>query len=299
MRFGNVAVTALAVLSVGTFAGSASALTVLSNTDFEAMSLGSVNTQEGWSATGAFLDQEVVDDGTGNQVLRLSNQGTSGTFGDQVFAPKPGTFAGESSTVGEYGSVPFNKINASFSFKSASASPQAGARITISTDDGNGGRQSFAALRDCGTAEICVDTFSVDGTTGEFVGPTQIGGPLSGDVYHTLEFDLTFVEGPDNDLLNILIDSVIVATLGSWEQFYALDPNNEGQDVLHPGGVANQTLLFRMSGTAVDGVAGFFIDNVLITADGPASAAPEPATVALLGLGALGLAAARRRQRTR
>jgi len=62
----------------------------LSGTGFAGFMTGtSVDGQSGWSSTGIW-DEEVVDDGTGNLVWRVSNAFTSGSFGNMPFAPRPG-----------------------------------------------------------------------------------------------------------------------------------------------------------------------------------------------------------------
>jgi hypothetical protein len=83
---------------------------------------------------------------------------------------------------------------------------------------------------------------------------------------------------------------VLVHTQRSWEQYYT-----SFESGLHPNGVPVQTLLFRMSGTAAPTAQGFYIDNVLIQAGAIPTAVPAPGAITLLGLGLLGLFAARRR----
>ena len=227
----------------------------------------SVDSQGGWGSTGTW-DEEVVDDGTGNNVWRVSNATTAGSFGDMPFAPRPGGiptdtvndpvnsdplfFAGESST-----GAGFTHFFGRFSFRSATGAPQPGLRITVSIDNGSGGRQSFVALSDTGFG-IDIDTFDVD-RNGNFNGPITIASGLSYTAWHTVEMQAHFVQGPRNDKIKYLVNGKLVHVGPSWEEFY-----RNFQATLHPKGVPVQTLLFRLSGDAapsVDG-GGFFIDNV-------------------------------------
>src|SRR6266403_665367 len=71
--------------------------------------VGNINGQQGWSSTGAF-DQGVVSSPviSGSQSFRISNAVTSGSFGDQTFAPVLATPAGETGADNAgYGSGPF------------------------------------------------------------------------------------------------------------------------------------------------------------------------------------------------
>lgn len=247
-------------------------------TDFQAFADGSVNGQFNWSATGPY-DQSVVTEGGGNKALRISNKVTSGSFGDQIFAPKPGIFVGEGTS--------YNSFSLKFDVKGATASADPGARVTISPDDGQGARQDFVAVRDCGGL-MCIDTFDVT-AGGLFTGPQQLGGGLSKNVYHTIEFVLNFNNGPNNDVGKIYIDNVLAHTHGSWEQFYSVF-----QPGLHPTGVDIQTALFRVSGDSAPNAEGFLFDNVQVQVFN----VPEPATMAMLGMGTIGLVGFRRRKKT-
>src|SRR5690606_8489342 len=74
------------------------------STDFEnpPFALGSINAQDGWSATNANFDQEIGVDvaHTGTQSWRRSNAYTTGSFGDQpISAPlSGGDTAGEAAS---------------------------------------------------------------------------------------------------------------------------------------------------------------------------------------------------------
>jgi hypothetical protein len=269
----------IAVLMTG---GAAHAQVVLSSTDFNSFSLGSVNGQGGWGITGGY-DQEVVNVGIGDNALRVSNRTMSGSFSDQLFAPRPGVFVGESSTANSYSPVISNHLNVSFRFSTATQAVQDDARSTFSTDDGTGGRQSFIALRGCGAGQVCVDTFDVL-PDGSFAGPIQLAAGLTG--WHTLAIDLQFNDGPGNDVVQYLIDGVVVHTNTSWEEYYTAN-----QPLLHPFGVANQTLLIReSSGPCANRCDGFLLDDVVVTT------VPEPMTLALLGIGFAGIVSSRRRK---
>lgn len=281
MTKANGIVAGLLALSLQGFALGAN----LSTTDFTGFTTGvSVNGQGGWGSSGAW-DETVVSDG-GNIVWRVSNAITSGSFGDMPFAPRPGGlptdtvtdpdnsmpgfFAGETQT-----GAAANYFNAEFKFRSATGAAQPGLRITLSADNGQGGRQGFIALRDNGTTGIDVDTFDVD-SAGNFIGPVTLATALSYTAYHTLRIEVFFKDGADNDDVNYYVNGVLVHSDNSWEQFYTAF-----QPALHPLGVPVQTLIFRLSGTAAPTVAGggYYIDDVVIDAESSLELALRAPTV--------------------
>jgi len=257
--------TAALMMAVG-LAGAVEATQTLF-TDFEGFKTGaSINGQNGWGRTGPY-DEQVVNAG-GNTVWRVSNAVTSGSFGDMPFAPRlggiptntvtnptndsPGAFAGQSST-----GTSLRVFQAKFSFRSATGAPQPGARITVSADNGQGGRQSFIAIADTG-AGLEVSTFDVD-SGGNFTGPIVIAAGLSYTKWHTTSVEIRFKDGPDNDVVRYFVNGKRVHTNGSWEQFY-----RNFQFALHPLGVPVQTLLFRLSSTPHPEVmgGGYYIDKL-------------------------------------
>jgi hypothetical protein len=240
----------------------------LSGTGFSDFNVGlSVEGQGGWSSDNPAWDEEIVLDGT-NYVWRVSNAVTSGSFSDMPFAPRPGGipndtvndpsnsdplyFAGESSTGAAH-----RKFLGEFSFRSKTGAVQPGLRITVSIDNGQGGRQSFVAIADTASG-IEVSTFDVD-KDGNFIGPIVIAQGLSFTSWHTIGMEAFFKDGKNNDRVKYHVDGKLKHVGSSWEQFY-----RNFQPLLHPLGVPVQTLLFRLSGTPVPTVLGngYYIDNV-------------------------------------
>jgi hypothetical protein len=222
----------------------------------------------------------VVDDGTGNIVWRASNAFTAGSFADQPFAPRPGgeafnpavdavngnpdEFSGESST-----GATFDQFYTEFLFRSATGGAQTGASLTFSPDNGLGARQGFVDIEDTGTG-IDILTFDVNPADGTFVGPTTIATGLNYTDYHSVGIEILFNDTTANDVINYYVNGALVHTGTSWEEFYRQDA---GQAALHPNGVPVQTLLARISGTAVPTTegGGFYVDNVLIAEQRPVS----------------------------
>lgn len=298
MSFRSIVATLVACVPLTSWAGT------MTFTDFEGFTTGaSVDGQGGWSVgtqngTGTPFDEEVVEFG-GNTVWRISNAVTDGAFGNQPFAPRPGgdpmdpdidptngspsSFAGESST-----GASNNRFYTQFDFRSATGTVQAGLSVTGSADNGAGGRQSFFDLEDNGGAGLDITT-NEPNSGGIFGGPMVIASGLSRTEWHTFGMEILFQDGADNDVVNYYLNGSLIHTGPSWEQYYT---NFEAAN--HPLGVPVQTLLFRVSGTAVPGLdgGGFYIDNV------STSATPEPSTLVMLSMiGVMGAAGAARRRR--
>lgn len=233
---------------------------------FDSFALGSVNGQGGWSITGPY-DQAVVNNSYGYptfgcKTLRISDAVTSGSFGDQAFAPSTANGAGETTaTAGTFG-LGTRQNHFETQFDVASAVPgaqQPGMHISISPDRGDGSRMSYLRVED-GPAGLDVFFDDVQGTSNpaNFV-ETTIASGLDRSIPHTFKLSMDFVEGPSNDTVKVYIDGALVHTGTSWENYYRYDSESSFEQ--SPRIV--KTVLFRESGSATQANAskGFLIDN--------------------------------------
>jgi len=245
--------------------GAALADTVTSN--FDDFSLGTVNGQFGWtsappgsgipgSPTGEF-DQAVVSTGGkvpafGRQALRISNAYASGTFANQTFSARVQDPAAEN--------LPNTEYVAQFSFTTTTPDFQNGLDMSISPDNGVGGRMSWVGLRDT-TDGIAVTFNDSPGVDGAFVvHPLAL---LARGVSHTIKFWIKFNPGPDNDLVRISIDGKDTGQcFTTWENFIRANPDGETGAVLPD----INSLQFRTSVAALNVAGGgFLFDNVTVT----------------------------------
>src|SRR4051812_37928249 len=235
--------------------------------DFESgYTTGNINGQNSWSKTGAYdvAVANVADFanasgfGFGTKALRISNAVTSGSFGDQTFAPLLAQPSSESSN---------SHFEATFALGSVLSTPQANLSVSVSPDNGQGARMSYLRFVDDGDSGVNggIHVFFDDvtdagpvGTVAEF-NENDIA-TLSRGAAHTVRFSIYFVPGPGNDLVRIYLDGVLKTTGTTWEDYYRYDPEQSGSgNVVSP--VA--TVLFRTGGTAVPANLnnGYLIDN--------------------------------------
>lgn len=236
--------------------------------DFDAYTTGTINGQDGWSKTGSY-DVEVVSSpviaGAGS--LRISNAVTSGSFGDQTFSKSLANEAGETVAVnnGMSGGTRQNHFEAEFSFTSATSTYQPGLFLSVSPDRGDGARMSYLGFADTETG-IDVNFYDVTSVTDPAVfSQTIVANDLDRTAVHTAKFEITFVDGPSNDIVKIYIDGALVHTGTTWENYYRFD--NESNPTLAVESRTVDSLLFRAGGTAAAGTlgAGFIIDNLTLS----------------------------------
>jgi hypothetical protein len=221
--------------------------------------LGPINGQQGWSDTGSY-DANVVSTplyGFG-QALQISDAKTSGSFGDQTFSPGLTQPAGESART---------HFDASFQIGTTSSSQQVGSHLSVSPDNGSGGRMSYLRFEDqADGVHVFFDDVTDAGPA--YYTPATFNesdiATLDRATAHTIRFSIDFKPGPANDVVHIYIDGVLEATGTTWEDYYRYDNEQSGSGAPVP---TTSSLLFRESGTADPGNAGggFLVDNVALS----------------------------------
>jgi hypothetical protein len=303
----RLAIGAVALFALLTMVGLAGADTY--TTDFESptFTASSVDGQDGWhSAVPGDIpalpngyDQAVVDNsgfgqdggpGFGDLSLRVSNAYSEPTdeFFYQTYSPSKPNPAGETES---------NRVfDGQFDFISTSASQQPGLMVSVSPDNGSGGRMSYVSLTD--TASGVQVTFYETAADGSFVGYDV--GTYSRNEVHTIRFLIETVTGEANDIVRLYIDGVdqgdrLGLCFTTWEQWY-----REGEG--HEPGVID-SFEFRADNTGtygtcdrngatknadgtcvVSGLAGggYLFDNV--TTETRADNGPAPTTCGQVGL---------------
>ncbi len=284
--FGAAAFAAVALLLTIVGAAGAGSYT----TGLEAFNLGTVDGQDGWhSAVPGDIpalpngyDQAVVNTssfgspaGFGTKALRVSNAYTepSGEFFFQTYSPSVADPAGETQT---------NQVfDGTFQFIPTTSSQQSDLFVSVSPDNGSGGRMSYVGLRDTATG-IHINFYETD-ANGGFVEHSV--GDYDRTSVHTVRFLIQTVPGVANDVLQLFVDNVDIGErdglcFTTWEQYY-----REGES--HEPGVID-SFEFR---TAGDGTTlanlvgqGYLFDNVTTETradNGPATDCGAPATATL------------------
>jgi Calx-beta domain len=213
--------------------------------NFDALTLGSINGQDGWSNPGGAhnpYDQEVaLNSGFpnapasfGTKSFRMSNAVTDGSFANWAFSKKTVDEAGEPAAA----AGPFLSGNrqpsytGQFSFAPTVSTPQAGLSMTVSPDRGDGGRMSWVQVTDTGApgglnlnfydyqdvapfGSVGTPSDGCSGLDGYQLSTIATG--ISRTAAHTVELVMAFVPGQHNDVVKVYLDGVLKHTGTSWE----------------------------------------------------------------------------------
>jgi hypothetical protein len=242
---------ALVMASVGliaSFGGVAAAEPISPNPiTFESSqgyALGNINGQQSWSNTGLY-DANVVSTslyGFEDQALQISNAKTSGSFGDQTFAPLL--------TTGAAAGTALQQFNASFSIGTTQSTQQTGLSISVSPDNGQGARMSYLRFDDqTGGVHVFFDEAKGAAFTEKDIATLTRGAA------HTVAFSIDFT-ATSNHQVTITIDGTVKAVGSTWASYYQKTEHNPASPV--------RTMLFRAGGTAVPTLAGqgYLIDSL-------------------------------------
>ena len=242
---------------------------------FDDMSLGPITDGEnGWQYGGpADRDQAVVDVG-GNQMFRISSDPSSGDFSGP-YSPSLSVSAGEPQTSADYDSQSIR-----FTFKAVSDTPD-GSRVEIDFGNSDGtDRNNFMAIESSaatGGIRIAVneptlvkaDDWTVDNFDA-FTGNRTLISGVDPTVSHEIELRVTYVDGPDNDIIKVYLDGEYIGTTTTFENYRdAGYPEFPGATHAE-NAEANQTdrIFFRANagGATADGPGGanqgFYFDNL-------------------------------------
>jgi LPXTG-motif cell wall-anchored protein len=276
---------------VASFAGLAwtspasAATTSLGPINFESgYTAGNINGQGGWSKSGQYDDEvENLSDypdasgyGFETKALRASNFYADGAFGGQAFSPGLTQAAGEGAA---------SYFTASFEIGTTKAVQQPGLAVSVSPDDGNGGRMSYLRFNDQadGVHVVFVDVTDKGplGTAATFNPDVPIA-TLDRATSHAIRFEIAFVDGPGNadgvgnDVVKIFVDDVLKHTGTTWENYYRYDPEQAGNDNALP---TTSKLLFAARGEPVVTLLqgqGYLIDDVSLNSSTTAPVVTPP-----------------------
>jgi hypothetical protein len=286
---------ALGALGVFCIAGLATAESLPAINFESGYTAGDINGQNGWSKTGPY-DAAVANVssfpaasgyGFGTKALRISDATTSGSFGDQTFSPGLANEAGETSatSLGSPIGTRQKHFEISFQIGTTKSTEQPGLHVTMSPDRGDGDRMSYLRFDDLSDGvHVYFDDVRDPGPLGA---PADFNersiATLSRSTSHTVRMTIDFNDGPNNDVVQVFIDGALVATGGTWEDYYRFDPEQAGNGNVVP---TVDKVLFREAGDPDAGNAGqgFLIDNINLTSS------PTPSTTTSGGGGAGGVA---------
>ncbi|MEO1198391.1 MAG: NosD domain-containing protein [Pseudomonadota bacterium] len=247
--------------------------------DFEDFGLGPITDGEnGWAIAGN-KDQEIIDE-SGDRAFRMSSDPNSGDFGGP-YAPRLDVAAGESGTTAGADSM-------LATFKVKAVQPGDDSRLEVDLgNDARSDRVNFLVIENtAGGIRIATSEPLPNGlwdTGGDFndfaafTGNRTIIDGLDNSIEHEISLKLNFVDGSDNDVIEIFVNGEKVGettTFENYREFHLGEDHAAAQE-------ANQasTLFFRASaggGAPQDGSGGqnqgFIFDDITYSTfdkDGP------------------------------
>ncbi|HEY5142485.1 MAG TPA: hypothetical protein VII98_03190 [Solirubrobacteraceae bacterium] len=207
--------------------------------DFESFNPGPISGQQGWLMSGGY-DVAIADTtppsaipapaGFGSKSLRISNAVTDPAFWDQAYSPSLSSPAGESGSAYGVQSGGTRQPHLEVSFDLASATPgaeQQDLSMSISPDRGDGSRMGLLRVSDkpSGLLLEWVDyPLASKGPDGHVPQQTQaLVAGLDRSVVHHVKLVMDFVEGFDNDHVQIWLDGAQIGSGETWENYWRND----------------------------------------------------------------------------
>ena len=242
-----------------------------SNTQtFDDMALGAIaDGENGWKVAGPARDQAVVNVAGSNNAFHISSDIVSGDFGGP-YSPALSAAAGES-TVSAY-------QGQSIGFDLKAVSPTVdGSRLEVDFANAAGtDRNNFLVIESTGSGlRIAVNEPTTAGdwavnNFSAFTGNRTLVSGIDQSVSHHLEMRLTYVDGQNNDRIDIYLDGALIGTTTTFENYRDFSTDLAPNPAHATNIAANLTdrVLFRTgdAGQPHDGPGGlnqgFNIDNV-------------------------------------
>ena len=252
-----------------------------SNTQtFDDMALGAIaDGENGWKVLGPARDQAVVNVAGSNNAFHISSDIVSGDFGGP-YSPALSAAAGES-TVSAY-----QGQSIGFDLKAVSAAVD-GSRLEIDFANAAGtDRNNFLVIESTGTGlRIAVNepTTAGDWAVNDFTAFTGNRTLVSGidqSVSHHIDMRLTYVDGQNNDRIDIYLDGALIGSTTTFENYrdFSTDLAPNPRHATNIAANLTDRVLFRTgdAGQPHDGPGGlnqgFNIDNVATSVYNNASA---------------------------
>ena len=197
-----------------------------SNTQtFDDMALGPIaDGENGWKVAGPARDQAVVNVAGSNNAFHISSDIVSGDFGGP-YSPALSAAAGESAVSAYQGQ------SIAFDLKAVSSIVD-GSRLEIDFANAAGtDRNNFLVIESTGSGlRIAVNepTTAGDWTVNNFsafTGNRTLVSGIDQSVSHHLEMRLTYVDGPNNDRIDIYLDGALIGSTTTFENYRDFSPD--------------------------------------------------------------------------